>query len=366
MKRRSLYLAAAALCIAAPALGDEGRIPLAGPAVITTPGHYIVTRSFAAPPVGHAILIRANDVVVDLNGQLLTQSAISREVIAIDLDYVTRGIVIRNGSLSGGQAGIGTITTDVSGTELADLSVEKVEISGSRYGVSVAALAVEVISCHIHDVIFGGITLGGSATGIVARIVDNVIVGPGGVGISLFAGRASEIRGNKVTGFTPSAAAAGSGAITVMSAGGVSASGGHLVEANQVTLPAGATGDGIALVTSGFGGEVGPANLVLRNVVRGAGRFGIYSYLNNTRIEGNVVSNSMSDGIHVGNAGAFGPPLAGFYNVVVANQVAANGGCGVTFGNTNFHMYRDNFAPGNGGGGYCDPGFPNILGPLNF
>ena len=62
-------LLAASLCHA-----DEGRIPIVGPVTINAPGHYIVTRDFSYPS-GNGILIRSNNVTLDLNGFTITGPA---------------------------------------------------------------------------------------------------------------------------------------------------------------------------------------------------------------------------------------------------------------------------------------------------
>src|SRR4030095_7331838 len=86
---------------------NEGRVPIFEPTTIVDPGHYVVTRDFVAP--GTAITIAANDVTLDLNGYTLTgpvSCAGDPHVIVVDTATATRGIVIRNGRLINGCAGI--------------------------------------------------------------------------------------------------------------------------------------------------------------------------------------------------------------------------------------------------------------------
>src|SRR5262245_15938860 len=73
------------------ALPDEGRIPIVGlaavpPYVITAPGHYILTEDVTF--AGTIIVIRSNQVTVDLNGFNLTGGG-GAPVILIDTAFAT-------------------------------------------------------------------------------------------------------------------------------------------------------------------------------------------------------------------------------------------------------------------------------------
>ena len=87
-----------------PARADEGRIPIfAAPAVLTLPGRYILVNNLSMIVNGPAIQVAASDVQIDLNG--FAVSGLNSPAILVSVANPGQ-LVIRNGRLSGGTAGI--------------------------------------------------------------------------------------------------------------------------------------------------------------------------------------------------------------------------------------------------------------------
>jgi len=332
-------------------LGAEARIPIHGPTTISAPGHYFVTQNFSVAS-GSAIRILASNVVVDLNGRTLTHTSTvgpDNIVVWIDAENPLTGIVIRDGFISGGRCGIASFNAS-GGNSPVQVRVEGVTISGSHTGISIGGDSIDIIGCRIEP-LSDGISVGlagfSPSMRLVAKVLNNVVHAPGN-GIFVYGARSSRIQGNTVTGVY----------FTGISVAGVLGSngGGNVVSDNLVSGATGVptTSDGIALMTTGFPGSVSPTNLVSRNVVTGMGRYGIWSYLDHTRLEGNVVSRCVLHGIFIGTTSLSGDAW-GFHNHLEQNESTGNGGCGIMFQNANPHSYRMNVSLGNGLGGYCGP-----------
>ncbi len=311
---------------------DEGRTPISGPTTITSPGHYIVTRDFSYPS-GAGVLIRADNVTLDLNGRTITGPACSgggEAAVLIDTFQATHGIVIRNGRLMSGCYGITAFSDN-----RVSVRIERVEVGGSGLeGISIKALDfVEVLNCHVHDVagLYGIVLIG--RTG---RVSDNRVEHIGSTGIFLSGLGAGQVRRNVVTDY----GSAGAGLAGIYLIG----SGGNLVEDNTVTaLPGGTDDDGIRVQFPSHN------NLIRNNVVKGC-RYGILINANGNRIERNVVSNNTLHGIQVG-LGAMG-----FLNHIEENQTQGNTGaasCGINFENGNGHVFRNNNLRNNTLAGAC-------------
>jgi hypothetical protein len=110
------------------------------------------------------------------------------------------------------------------------------------------------------------------------------------------------------------------------------------------SYPSGLDDDGINIVIS-------RNNLLVDNVVRKNGRYGIWSGSDGTRLERNVASANGSHGILIGADGVFG-----LRNYLVGNQAQDNlaaGSCGISFVNGPSHVYRENVVRGNSVAGFC-------------
>ena len=320
--------------------GDEGRIPLFTATVINQPGYYIVTRDIASAS-STPIIIQSNNVTLDLNGHTLSAPA-AANVIGLTGGANT-GVTIRNGRLLNGARGVGgggvtPLSLRVEGVEIANSSIEGISIDG-------AAVSVDVIGCHIHNVANDAIHVSNSAADFRGRFLDNTIEDVGGNGLNLFGLRGGEVRRNVVLNHGSSLL----NAAGILLSGVVSSdAGGNIVEDNTVNAVVGVNDeDGIRI-------EPGSQNnLVVGNVLRRNGRFGIWSQASEARLERNLADHSGGSGFEVGNG------ASGARNHLEDNQAQANAGCGINFENLNTHAYRNNVVRSNTGGGICNGAAPN-------
>ena len=320
--------------------GDEGRIPLFTVTTINQPGYYIVTRDIASAS-STTIIIQSSNVTVDLNGHTLSAPA-AANVIGLTGGANT-GVTIRNGRILNGARGVGG-----GGVTPLSLRVEGVEIANSSdAGISIdgTAVSVDVIGCHIHNVASDGIHVSNSTADFRGRFLDNTIEDVGGNGLNLFGLRGGEVRRNVVLNHGSSLPNA---AGILLSGVASSEAGGNIVEDNTVNAVVGVNDeDGIRI-------EPGSQNnLIVGNVVRRNGRFGIWSQASEARLERNLADHSGGSGFEVGNG------ASGARNHLEANQAQANGGCGINFENLNTHAYRNNIVRSNTGGGICNGAAPN-------
>ena len=320
----------------------DGSIPIFKATTIAQPGHYVLTRDFSVAS-GDALSITANNVTLDLNGRTVTNasSVPGDYVIQIDTSTATRGLVIRNGRLAGGAAGIGDI-----GTGHLSVRIEEIEVSNSGAGIAIDNTdSIEVVGCHIHDTTGIGIFAQVSSSPLVhfaARIVENRIERVVTYGIWLQGVGGGEISRNVVED-------CGSGSANlagIKTVGSFDPERGTIIEGNTVScLPGGVDDDGM---------QISPGNSVIRdNIVQRNGRYGIWSQSDETRIEGNIANQNGSHGINIGTA------LAVARNLLEGNQTQGNSGCGINFANTSSHIYRNNVVRTNSGGGICGGGAPN-------
>jgi len=330
---------------------DEGRIPIFQPTTISAPGHYIVTRDILGPAT--IIKIQADDVVLDLNGRTLTGPAScvgSPDVIQVDTTAGGQDVVIRNGRLMSGCAGISS-----SGANRARIRIEKVEIeSPTGAGIVInPAETVEVRDCHIHNALTAagiGILVDGGTDSFRGRILDNKIEHVASYGIELVGLRSGAVRGNLVSDFGSAGNVAG---ILLTAPAAAWESGGSLVEENVITtIPGGANDDGIRVDPFSL------SNYLLQNVCRRNSRYGIYSLANFTRLERNVASQGGNHGIRIG----------GHLNHLDGNQAQGNipaGSFGFFFdfadsGTCKNNTGGGNFAAGWGGFACFDVGHNNV------
>jgi hypothetical protein len=80
------------------ALADEGRIPITGPVIITTPGSYVLVNNIEAPFSG--VVIRASNVKVDLNGFTVSPVA-GANGSGVIVEPGHKNIEVTNGTITG-------------------------------------------------------------------------------------------------------------------------------------------------------------------------------------------------------------------------------------------------------------------------
>jgi parallel beta-helix repeat protein len=324
---------------------DNGRIPVFAPRVINRPGHYVVTRDISAT-AGSVVLIRANDVTLDLNGHTLTLPTGTDAIILIDNTLATRGVTIRNGRLVGG---INAIVTPFLGHP-SQVRLEDLEIANCS-GTAVIFFdpeSVEITRCHVHDG-GAGISAQASSTQFVGRILNNKVERVGSFGILLLGLLSGEVSGNVVTDI--GSASVGVAGIQIYGPGVPGTESGAVIVARNVvsTLPGGSDDDGMIIL------ENSPGDLILDNVVTNCGGDGILVRGDQTRVEGNIVSGNGGDGIRIVSAGA-----GGSWNHLEGNQTQGNGSCGIHFETSGAHVYRNNIVGGNGiVPGLCNGGGTN-------
>jgi parallel beta-helix repeat protein len=79
----------------------DGRIPVTGPANITQPGSYYLTRDFTVSTGGYALTLNGNDITLDLAGHTITQASLTWVIAAGG-----NNLRITGGTLAGGTEGV--------------------------------------------------------------------------------------------------------------------------------------------------------------------------------------------------------------------------------------------------------------------
>lgn len=312
----------------APAVADEGRIPVFGPTVITQPGHYIMTRDISISG-GHAIAIQANNVTLDLDGHTIVSNGAgaSDDAIAVSSALASVGVVIRNGRIQGGYNGISS--DNVNGVRLRIQGVEIMRSASSAILV-LSGEQVDIEGCYVHDVANAGIVITSSA----GTILDNIVEGAGGFGIAAQGLRSGQVLRNVVRDI--GSAVVNAAGIALFDSVPAGTSGGALVRGNTVSaLPGGTDDDGIR-VTNGSNND-----LIFENDASYNGRYGIWTLGDGTRVERNVASHNGVDGIRLGNAAP-----SGLRCHLEGNQAEDNP-CGIDFLNGPTHSYRNSLLRGN-------------------
>ena len=296
-----------------PLLASEGRVPIATtPTVITSPGHYVLTRNLGPNPgAGSVIEIEAPHVDLDLNGFQIDNGASGSPTVLVRDGFAD--VRIHNGTITGGTDSI------------------KAWI-GRR-------LVIEDLNMHFS---------GGYALSVVD--VDEVVIRNNRIsdtaleGIYLFSGnpKTGIIEGNQLrrTG----------SAIRVTDVAGMT------IRLNQLEEIF-----GYGILSQHAGGL-----LIERNTVESAEEFGIY--LEDTRgskildnvLHGNTQSgivllddcddNFILDNVVTGSANNHGIFIHGNRNHIEGNLSNSNGWCGFQFSSlSSGNVYRRNFARGNNG-----------------
>jgi len=338
MNRKLLVALALLIAPLGLATAAEGRIPLLSlpgpPYVITQPGHYYLTRDIGGTPAA-VVRIQSDGVTLDLNGFTVSgPTSFVDTTIDINLSSPAnlRGITIRNGRTFGGAYGVRAFGTK------GRIRVEKVEISGSRDGISLDADHAEVIDCHVHDLV----TVGGAPGGGIAvlayggRIIDNMVQNTPGTGISALGLRGGEIRRNIVRNF--GAAMPGAWGIKIDDDAFEPGNTNGAVLADNVVsgLPGGTDDYGIWVR--------GTDHTITGNAASYNGRDGILIQGPYNHIERNVTNRNGANGL--------GFAILYPHNFVVANQSQGNTGCGINVNGAST-IYRDNLFAGNTGGNVC-------------
>lgn len=149
------------------------------PKTITKPGLYIVKAELTfAPATGDALTIAAPNVILDLGGHSLTNTAPSNSAnTAKGIVSLTDGnLTIRNGSVRGFSWGIFSNKSPTTG---GDVLVENVTMRSQTYtGATVRGNLVEVRNCTIIGT--GGTANGSvqalSVLGNVVKVIDNTVL----------------------------------------------------------------------------------------------------------------------------------------------------------------------------------------------
>lgn len=329
-------------------LSDEGRIPIlslaaAPPYVITAPGHYILTEDVTF--AGTIIVIRSNQVTVDLNGFNLSGGG-GAPAILIDTAVATFFITIRNGTIRGGSHGIDDNNVNRTRVRIEDLTVDSMDFRGISID---KANHVEIERCHVRN-IFGddGIFVSGDTGLFNGRFVDNEAAGVQGFGIRLAGLQGGEVRRNIATLFGGNAGTQAGIKLTDVGGGAGLGAGGNIIEGNTVTRPiaGGGADEGISLTSC-------DGNLIERNTVDLNTASGI-------RLEDSS-RNKLHENVAQGNAGngmdTFG---ASNGNLFLENLAESNGGNGIDCAGADNNL-RGNMLRGDGVGAFCVDAGGNIL-----
>jgi hypothetical protein len=333
MFRTSLLVTLALLIPAIPAWSGEGRIPVYGATVITEPGHYLVTRDITVN--GTVVEIQVDGVTLDLGGHTLTSTSTFRDnIFIIAAAGGPRGVTVRNGRVSGGFAGVYVDTSLDPKVVLESLEIE----SSGDNGIYVRSPGhARITGCRVSGAALSGIYMQGVSGAFEAVVEDNIVENVGSNGIELQGLRSGTVRGNVVTGFGSSAS--GRAGINLGGSSGWDA-GGNIIESNTIR-GGGDAGYGI------FIGVYNDNNLVIGNQATRSSANGIRLLSNGNKVSSNVFALNVTQGVYVGAA----------RNLIEANQIDGNSGCGLQFSTSGNHAYRDNMIRGNGGGSVCNPGF---------
>jgi parallel beta-helix repeat protein len=313
MKKTTLTtLLTLTVLFAAPALADEGRIPIHKVTTSTKAGSYVVTRDIADATTNPIISVQADDVTIDLNGNSITGGA---DNVLIDFsDHVN--VTIKNGRLIGGDFGIRhsstTVFTRAAFENLTILDTVQSAETYSGAGIYVyGAEFVEAVGCRVRNSGSTGIQVNGVAPAnstFGGRFIANTTHETQAAGISCNGLRGGEIRGNQVF-------KARQGVVTC----------------NESSGAAGIQVYGIAFVPTG-------GNIIEDNTVRDSKCIGIVtSYSRGNVIRNNVVTGSVLHGIETW----FDPADPTARNLIEGNLCDANGGYGLWLGHTSDY-YKDN------------------------
>ncbi len=153
------------------------------PYTISSPGVYVLNQDFLnlnLTGATAAIKINASDVVLDLNGHTISNTAAGAGTLAYGVYAADRtNVTVRNGTVQGFMTGVGIITTGASTASYGHL-IEKMNVNACTYeGISLVGNDSTVRSCQVGNV-GGSTTLGDLASaygieleGTGLRCLDN-------------------------------------------------------------------------------------------------------------------------------------------------------------------------------------------------
>ncbi len=330
------------LAATGPAFAAEGRIDLftlggGPPFVITSPGHYILTKSLTIGG-GSAVVIKSDCVTLNLNGKSITSTSGSGNIIQI-ADGVS-DVTIYDGCLTGGWRGIDYTTTSGAGT-IARIHDVQVRNANDR-GISIlGARNVEISSCQVERVKGSfGIYVDGLSTPFTGKFADNTVMDVAGWGLYAQGLEGGEVTGNRVRQFGGTQPGAAGIWLDGQSAFFV---GGNKIAENKISF-GGGDDDGLVV------GDASRNNLIQDNTIYENGRYGLWlpSSDGNT-VENNVIGRNGSDGIRV-------QASFGLRNLLEGNNIESNGGFGINFGfGTADNKCRNNVVHNNSAGPWTGP-----------
>jgi parallel beta-helix repeat protein len=165
----ALRSAAFALCLVLPALAQRDARPVPGNGTIDQPGSYMLTGDRQAAGGRAAIVVMANDVTLDLNGQSVA-GATGIEIRGAN------GVSVRNGNIT--TTGTGIVVMNSNNLRIEGLNIRG---SGGEIGIMVVASRNAMIAGNlIYNVGLGIFVRGGGSRG--NRIANNTVTaGSGGM-----------------------------------------------------------------------------------------------------------------------------------------------------------------------------------------
>jgi hypothetical protein len=359
-----------ALAAVAPAGAAEGKIPIWMPAVITQPGHYVLTRDVTAT-AGPAISIQADGVTLDLNGHTVSQPGATTAAIQIGgMSGASKGIVINGGKIQGGLQGINFQPPDpVMPLELADLVISGSAgsaVKGAGFG-QLSAHGIIVIGTNVGFELLGSaagsppppippkamirnadIRAGGGihCTGVTCSIRDTAFEyqppDPQMVSPAFSFNRAdgSEALGIIIIGTMPV------GGI-VPCTGEIASSHGIIINGGKIQGPGpGTTGGGDCIGVDAMSSDV----VIRDTTLTGCAGDGIHSMGSDVSALGIILIGGAGRGIFAGGSNF----------IIDDGKITGNDGAGIWF-ETSGHVYRNNILRGNTGRGVDGPGAAGSL-----
>jgi parallel beta-helix repeat protein len=321
-------------------------IPLAPPWVIDQPGAYVVTDDVQFGP-GEGIVIRATDVLLDLQGHSLAGDVLKA---TIEIQTAASRVQVRNGTITGPMFGVLSNGTDV--------TIEGILFPSCDWCVLATdpeLLRIDGCEVGFADVTAFRVERFGPPSRV--RISDNLIHGAGQVEIEAFGVDGGTISGNTLERppaycGEPPIRVTGSGVVIednlvsgppACDVPAIDTSGsGHLIRGNVLL--------GVSTL-AGIRAAAGTDVRIERNSVlrMGAAPFsiapGILVLTSGGRISSNSVADNTGDGIRV----------EGDENVLEDNLLIANAGCGIFFaGGAGSNRVGANSYTSNAGGDVCE------------
>lgn len=322
---------------------DEGRIAVYQPGTIDHPGSYVLNRDIVVSG-GDALIIRASQVDLDLNGYAIRTTGGSGALIRIDDGFTS--IRIRNGRLLGNDQFDGVVYGSSDQVPPIALRLEDLEGTGFRYGVIVRSAGLfEILSSDFTSC--GSCVVLLTPTEPTGRIVDSRFAEAQYDALLLFQS-GMEVRGNIVSTAPQSNDSAERPGMQMMGHGGI-------VDGNllaSIDNPPDAT-TGIVLVAPG---------VQVTNNVLDRHSNGIVVHSDGNHIAGNVIRRNGFNGANDGNGirvdNLSTGPAAG--NLIEVNLIDASLQCALTFGRFSAdNAYRANMRFANGVGPVCLSGTNN-------